>query len=73
MSFWDRLQTWWVSLAGEQDNTCAIYLGVCILFWQRNVFYNDNFLMILSLTANCFEHLLSFLVAVSFVSSFASV
>ena len=27
--------------------------------------YNDNFRMILSLAANCFEHLLSFLVAVN--------
>lgn len=27
--------------------------------------YNDNFLMILSLAANCFEHLLSFLLAVN--------
>lgn len=30
--------------------------------------YNDNFLMILPLAANCFEHLLSLLVAVNLLS-----
>ena len=30
--------------------------------------HNDNFLMILPLAENCFEHLLSFLVAVSLFS-----